>query len=333
MENKELELRKGQKAYLQSLVNNFKEDSTKAILELDALKNKIINGKEDEQPLFELIEDVRKEISEKKDEIQNLYDVFFKEDSNGLNFSDELNNIKDEFESKKELVISAYSEIENFKIKLTGEVNEDGSIKKKGIKHFFNDHIKEISDLYNTNSERQEALFKKIEGLLKGASTVALASSFNEHKKSFNLMNFVWLIVFIISVASMMLLSLWAFQKSNHKLQELWKYTLGNLPFLGGSIWLAIFASKQRSQNIRLQQEYAYKEDVAKVFYGLKQEIEELDDSELAIRLNEQILTVILDTVAYNPSETLESNSHNDKGPLLETLKSIANSINDIKLK
>ena len=104
----------------------------------------------------------------------------------------------------------------------------------------------------------------------------------------------------------------------------MWKGTLGNLPFIGGAIWIAIYASKQRSQNKRLQQEYAFKEDVAKIYYGLKKEIEELDDSELGKELNKRILEIILEVVSTNPSATLESRSHNDKGPVMEALNNIS---------
>ena len=119
-------------------------------------------------------------------------------------------------------------------------------------------------------------------------------------------------------------ISIYIFNKANFEVKEMWKGTLGNIPFLGGAIWIAVYASKQRSQNKRLQQEYAFKEDVAKIYYGLKKEIEELDDTELGKVLNKRILEVIVDVVSTNPSETLESISHNDKGPILEALNNIS---------
>ena len=129
----------------------------------------------------------------------------------------------------------------------------------------------------------------------------------------------------------MMALSIIAFISSKYDPSEMWKYTLGNLPFLGGAIWLAVYASRQRSQNVRLQQEYAFKEDVAKIYYGLKQEIEELRDTELGQKLNEQVLAVVVETVSYNPSDTLDSKNHNDKGPVLEALNSVAEMVKDLK--
>lgn len=170
-------------------------------------------------------------------------------------------------------------------------------------------------------------MLNKIEELLQGASTVALAKAFEEHKKQFDKPNKLWQWVFICTLVGLMGLSITAFFVSNPDLNEMWKITLGNLPFIGAGVWLAIFASKQRSQNVRLQQEYAYKEDVAKLYYGLKNEIEQLDNSELGQRLNESVIQILVETVSYNPSKTLDNKSHNDKGPILEALKSISETI------
>ena len=114
-----------------------------------------------------------------------------------------------------------------------------------------------------------------------------------------------------------------SFFAAKAELKDMWKITLGNLPFIGAGVWLAIFASKQRSQNIRLQQEYAYKEDVAKLYYGLKNEIEQLDNTELGKKLNESVIQILVETVAYNPSQTLDNHSHNDKGPILEIRENV----------
>ena len=67
------------------------------------------------------------------------------------------------------------------------------------------------------------------------------------------------------------------------------------------------------------------------LYDGLKEEIEELGDTELGQKLNEKILSIVVDTVSYNPSETLESKNHGDKGPILEVLNSVAEMVKDLK--
>jgi predicted nucleic acid-binding Zn-ribbon protein len=326
----EKELKKGQKAYLRGVVNDFKENAKKALDSIENLKSELIKGEAGSPSLIEQFKKAETDLKKIKEEIVSIHSSIFDTDDNDAVLADDIEKFRDDFEKRKKEIESIHDNIASYEIKLLGVKNDDGT-EIKGIQHKIEEQVKVLTDLHKTNFERQEKLFQKIESLLKGASTVALAKSFNEHKESFNKSNSLWVKVFIGSIVSMMGLSVWGFIDSNHNLDDLWKHTLGNLPFLAGAIWLAVFASKQRSQNIRLQQEYAYKEDVAKIYYGLKQEIEELGETDLGARLNEQMLSIILETVSYNPSETLESNSHNDKGPMLETLNNMAQSIKDLK--
>src|SRR5690554_2663344 len=326
----EKELKKGQKAYLKRIVNQFQEDASKSLDSIEKLKSELIAGQDGSPSLIEKFKSTESELNEIKESIKNLYSEIFEEDEDGEILNDSIEEFKEVFEKKKNEIIGIQNEIIGYQNKSLGVQNEDGT-ETKGVKQKVEGFVKNLETLYKTNNERQEQLFEKIEGLLKGDSTVALAEAFHIHKESFNLSNILWVITFIVSIASMMTLSIIAFVSSKYDLSEMWKYTLGNLPFLGGAIWLAIYASRQRSQNVRLQQEYAFKEDVAKIYYGLKQEIEELGDTELGQKLNEQILTIVVETVSYNPSDTLESKNHGDKGPILEALNSVAEMVKDLK--
>ncbi len=329
-EEEEKELKKGQKAYLKRIVNQFQEDAEKSLDSIEKLRASLIAGKEGTPTLIERFKTTETEFEQIRESIQGIHSTIFEEDENGEILNDSIEEFKEVFEKKKNEIIGIQNEIIGYQNKLLGVQNEDGT-ETKGIKQKVEGFVKNLDTLYRSNHERQEQLFEKIEGLLKGASTVALAEAFNKHKESFNLSNIFWVATFILSIASMMTLSIIAFVSTKYDLSEMWKYTLGNLPFLGGAVWLAIYASRQRSQNVRLQQEYAFKEDVAKIYYGLKAEIEELGDSDLGQKLNEKILTIVVETVSYNPSETLESKNHGDKGPILEALNSVAEMVKDLK--
>lgn len=326
----EKELKKGQKAYLKRIVNEFQEDANKALTSIENLKAELVKGKEGSPSLIEQFKKTEIELAEIKNNIIAINSAIFEEDENGNILSDEIEEFKELFEKRKNEIITVQNEIIAYQNKIFGIKRDDGT-ETKGIQHNIDGFVKKLDTLYDDNTTRQEQLFEKIEGLLKGASTVALAKAFNEHKESFKWSNILWITVFIISIVAMMALSVIAFISSEYNLSEMWKYTLGNLPFLGGAIWLAIYASKQRSQNVRLQQEYAFKEDVAKIYYGLKQEIEELGDSDLGQKLNKQILSIIVETVSYNPSNTLESKVHQEKGPILEAINNVSQLVKDLK--
>lgn len=349
---KEPEFKKGQKGYLQRFVNifqsdaniainDFKTDSKSVISEVNNIKETLSTEVATVNENIKKLEQKESLLQAKLDEISEFYNSNFEENEDGIIISEEVDGYVEKFQGYKNEIDELKNEIDKYNVELFGSEDEDGN-EIKGLEHkieslkvqlqnSIKDSQEKLDAFLEKNEIKRDELFTKIEGLLKGASTVALAEAFNKHKKSFNNSNIMWMLVFVFSIISMMGLSIWGFINSNYEFRDMWKYTLGNLPFIGGAIWLAIYSSKQRSQNRRLQQEYAFKEDVAKIYYGLKQEIEELGESDLGIELNSKILETIISIVNENPSKTLDSNSHNDKGPILEGLNEVSNLIKEIK--
>lgn len=319
MSKEERELKKGEKAYFQRYINAFEENAKKALSDIEKLKKQLVDGSETVYS-FEKIEEYKNKLGE-------LYDFIFDEDENGETIENQLTCFKETAIKESKEILDLKNQISKYKDQLYGIEDENGK-QIPGLVHKIENMQKQLAQNIEANEKKQKALLEKIEELLQGASTVALAKAFEEHKKQFDKPNKLWQWVFICTLVGLMGLSITAFFVSNPDLRDMWKITLGNLPFIGAGVWLAIFASKQRSQNLRLQQEYAYKEDVAKLYYGLKNEIEQLDNTELGQRLNESVIQILVETVSYNPSKTLDNKSHNDKGPILEALKSISEGIN-----
>jgi hypothetical protein len=318
MSKEERELKAGEKRYFQKYINEFKELSKKALLEIEDLKTEFIDGSDSSYSIEEL--------EGFKNQLAGLHGFMVSKDINGKTIEEKLISFKENAENESKEILNLKNQISTYKNQLYGYEDENG-ILIPGLTHKIDNMQKQLAQNIEANEKKQQALLNKIEELLQGASTVALAKAFEEHKKQFDKPNKLWQWVFICTLVGLMGLSITAFFVSNPDLNEMWKITLGNLPFIGAGVWLAIFASKQRSQNVRLQQEYAYKEDVAKLYYGLKNEIEQLDNSELGQRLNESVIQILVETVSCNPSKTLDNKSHNDKGPILEALKSISETI------
>lgn len=347
----EPEFKRGEKGYLKRFVNifqsdakialdDFKTDAKSVVSEIHEIKSSLHNEVEEIEKISTALVEQKELLQEKLDKTTEFYESNFEENENGLIVTDEIKGYVKKFQTYKNEVEELKEQIDDYKDQLFGTEDENGE-EIKGLDHKIEslktqlqNSIKEsknkLEDFLINNEKKRDELFDKIEGLLKGASTVALAKAFNEHKDSFKISNFVWMGLFVLSITSMMALSVWGFVHAEYEFKDMWKFTLGNIPFLAGAIWLAIYASKQRSQNRRLQQEYAFKEDVAKIYYGLKVEIEELGSSELGKKLNESVLKLVVDVIALNPSESLESNAHNDNGPILESLKNISESIKNM---
>lgn len=318
MSKEERELRKGEKAYFQRYINAFQAEAKKSLDEIEKLKKEIVEGTGDK--------DSFQKIKEYKDKISEMFDFIFEEDEDGDTIEDHLSEFKEHFDNESKEIHNLKVKIEKYYEQLYGKEDENGN-RTPGLTNKIDNLQKQLAENIEANEKKQKLLFEKIEELLQGASTVALAKAFEEHKRQFDKPNQLWQNVFISTLVSLMIFTLISFFVAKAEMKDMWKITLGNLPFIGAGVWLAIFASKQRSQNVRLQQEYAYKEDVAKLYYGLKNEIEQLDNTELGQRLNESVIQILVDTVSYNPSQTLDNHSHNDKGPILEALKNITETI------
>lgn len=348
----EKDLKRGEKGYLKRFVNSFQEEADTALndfkgkenehfSEISKYKSELVREIESLRKQIVNLENKESELDKKIEQVQDFHSTIFEGDENESIISEEIEGFVEEFKEYRKEIFELKEDIDEYKRELFGYENDKGEeiagfdSKIESLKNQLQKKIQEsqieLDNFYTTNDKRQEELFHKIESLLKGASTVALAKAFKEHKDSFNISNYIWMGAFILSIVSMMVLSVWGFVNANYEFKDMWKYTLGNLPFIGGAVWLAIYSSKQRSQNKRLQQEYAYKEDVAKIYYGLKQEVEELGDTELGKKLNESVLKLVIDAVSLNPSGSLESSTHNEKGPILDSIKSLTESIKNIK--
>lgn len=346
--SEEPKFKKGQKSYLQRFVNIFNSDAKTALSEFESEKQSRLEELDELKRILKSETDsLKSQIANLENEKENLesqissaksfHESIFKGDENGIVISDDIESFVDEFKNHKKEIIEIKSDIDNYRDKLFGTEDEDGAeiqglehkieSLKSGLQTAIKDTRNEVDNFVKEHKTQQEDLFKKIESLLKGASTVALAKAFNEHKESFNRTNNIWLGLFVFSIISIMGISAWGFVRAEYEFKDMWKYTVGNLPFLGGAVWLAIYSSKQRSQNKRLQQEYAYKEDIAKVYYGLKEEIKELPGSENQVKLKEKMLKLVLDVIGQNPSETLESLSHDDKGPTIDVLNAVKDAV------
>ena len=110
--------------------------------------------------------------------------------------------------------------------------------------------------------------------------------------------------------------------KNLSSIEEIVKSILHSLPITLPLIWVAVYASKRRSENQRLEQEYAHKEALARSYISYKKQIGELgkEDSELL----EKLILEAINAISYNASKTLDK-KHGDGTILNEITQSIKN--------
>lgn len=192
----------------------------------------------------------------------------------------EAQNIRDDLSVKLD-------ELKDFHSEIFGEPNAEGNI-EDGLKFEISERKHDLDSLMTTHTNQYQAIKSNIESLLPGATSAGLASAYHDLSVSFVKPIIIYTCLFFLSIVVLLGLALY-FTNQNAILtvvsttsditilKDIGIFLLQRLPIVLPVIWLAIFASKRRSEAERLKQEYAHKEALAKSYQSFKLQIEELD--------------------------------------------------------
>lgn len=336
---------RGQKAAFKKLFNHFKEEVKKEFEKINddiktiaQFKLKYIDGTETEKSVQSKIDLFSSVISTKysdtkakHEEIVKLYDELFKGTSTTDPINETLTDLVTESETKVQEIENKKKELEAFYEKVFGkEINTKDPNSKaiEGYTHKFDRELKKVTDFLKNQQERFDAQFEVIKSLLPGATSIGLAKAFEDQKKSYTLSITIWSCVFVVTMLGMLSFGIYYIVEiakiTDLDVSKAFIALLNKLPFFVPTIWLAVFASKQQSQNKRLQQEYAFKETFAKSYDGQKTQLEKLDlDPDEENGVLKKLLENLVMITSHNPSDSLESEKHNEKVPLMQTLEKI----------
>lgn len=243
--------------------------------------------------------------------------------------SDKLNSIKEKYDSLiewEDWIIKNHekSSITKDKIEdLLDELNpliENFNIYYDKVFWTKDENWKTVWWLKNEIEEKNKefiALKEKIEWLLPWATSAWLAYAYEKYKKSFYREKWIRSLIFIVAIL-WMLVSYLLYNPEWPEITERWwilvKFII-RFPITVPFIWLALFSGKQQNKYQRLEQEYAYKESLSRSFEWYRREIDKINNLETAKQLQINLLNVIVQMSSYNPSNTLESPSNNEKSP------------------
>lgn len=272
-----------------------------------------------EEKFEKFIGTAKEEVSSLKSELNDiteLYNDFVKKPSTAVpSKAEKLNETFEKVTEYNTEISEIETKVQEFENKVFGKTTED----KEALKFKITELKSELEELHSDWEEKYGTLSTKIEALLPGATSAGLAKSYHDQKKSYKTPNILWSIVFIGTMIGMVWYAVTTI-KDSETVGGAFMNILARAPFFVPTIWLALFASKQQSQNRRLEQEYAHKESLAKSYEGYKREIAKLPESSDKEEIMEKLVASLIDASSYNPSETLEKKSHNDSPPLLSSL-------------
>ena len=163
--------------------------------------------------------------------------------------------------------------------------------------------IKEQIQNFQESSLKQfEELKKRIEGLLPGATSAGLASSYQDAQKEKKTMPY-W-IGFVASLLVLMTAYFYSFVYNSPPTDLstiVIRVTIG-FPL----IWIAWFCQRSISQMTRISEEYRHKEKMMRIYEGFSKQIEQSTDAEEAKTKKVDLISVTINAIEKNPAEKLD---------------------------
>jgi hypothetical protein len=253
-------------------------------------------------------------------------------DSNHAEINSHLTDVEKEIKPLKEF----YSDI--FGEEKSPDSNRPAKI---GLKDELLIRRQDLSEFKTEQKEKYNALVEEIESLIPGATTAGLATAYSGLKKEakdsvktysklfYGSIAFLFVISFSFFIKDFSLTSLSIAFLSSEDWMDTIKQSLQRIPFLIPLLWLIIFASKRRSEQHRLEQEYAHKEAIAKSYHAFKKQIEALGEGDQHKALIAKLLDSAIDSIAFNASETLDK-KHGDASPIHAGADKFVSSIDNL---
>jgi chromosome segregation ATPase len=161
------------------------------------------------------------------------------------------------------------------------------------------DHLTKSDDIATGHEARVEklstdleSLIKRVEGLLPGATSAGLASSFNKQKERFLDPQRNWLWTFVGCIIGLVIVAIPSFfsaigihwypiNSTENTWDATWRSLTMRLPIVLPLVWLGIYAGRNYMISLRLEEDYAYKEAISTSFEGYKREMEKITVSDM----------------------------------------------------
>ncbi|DAA98909.1 TPA: hypothetical protein CPT88_00605 [Candidatus Gastranaerophilales bacterium HUM_8] len=285
---------------LQPLITNIK-NSTTILNEITTLRNsvkekqtEVLSTQQEIESLFELSSKQKVEITK----VRNQITGYVKKNSE-TGEETKIDGLKQEleqtFDELSETFNNTKSEIEEYQIDKTGEID-----------NFISDMKKKYNDL-----------IAQIESLLPQAMTAGLSSAYQAKRESEEQEMQSAYKAFKSAIKWMVFISLvpisltcYMFFGLNYEIQTIIndtpKIMSAVLALYAPVFWLAYSANKRMNLSKRLIEEYTYKESLSKTFEGLSKQIENIEDEKIAKDLKSRLLYSVVSMNSQNPGKLIK---------------------------
>lgn len=166
----------------------------------------------------------------------------------------------------------ATKELRNVLSKLKEDFQVEMKEASEKLNNLHSEYIGKLGGYYTECKTQYENLEKQINGLLPGATSIALATAFDERKRDVQKAKWWWVILLIGSAGFIAAFGWWSLV---HYTQT---RALSAIPLrlviIAAFVILEEFARRNYNITTRLAEAYAYKEAIAKSYLGFKKELD-----------------------------------------------------------
>ena len=135
-----------------------------------------------------------------------------------------------------------------------------------------------------------------------------------------------WDIIFTITLSCFVAFAIFSFfsmkEMANYK--DILTQLLINMSVYIPLSWLALFASRRRNEDKKLQEEYRYKETIATNYLNYKKNIIEDMPEEQQNELLKELMQNLLDMLKDNPNNKFANKHNNENIPIIEFIDKIS---------
>lgn len=186
--------------------------------------------------------------------------------------------------------------------------------------------------------EQCVAQLTKIETLLRGATSAGLAHAFDERRQKFQKPQNRWQIVFVSSLAAIVVLALSGLIQVHYMdkvpgYDELVRLWLVRLPIAAALIWLALHSSQEAALAKRLEEDYGYKSAIASCFEGFRKQMAEISKDVAATSPLAKLCGDTLTTIATPPGRIYDKHklTVSPSGEMAEAAKAVVAAATAVK--
>ncbi len=289
-----------------------------------------IYGDENTKGLNQTISTHKKDIVNTKNEIEKYHQLLLGNEKSIKNQIKETQaeiqatntQIKEKLSEAKSILTTLENnreDLNQFHTKVFGKKadDEEGTDAIQGLKQEFDDRKQELQVLIDNHKKQYSSIHAEINTLLTGATTVNLASSYQDLKEScdepIQKSHTGFLVsVFLISAVLISIVFNEVFlseKKTVSSWIDIFSFYSLRISAIAPLIWLAIHFSLKNKQFTRLQQEYAHKEALAKSYLAFKEQIDTLNIEDDQDALTNKLLDSTIDAISFNAATILSKDS------------------------